>query len=654
MTNFKTLGSVLFCICLSYSLGSSSWAQQFFTPAPSRRPIFDGRLLQQRPVQPNQQRRVVPSLPVQQRSAVRSQADSQFFHPSQTNSARITGSTTRLQVPSVVQPKPTPTQPATDSSSMGLARAKIAELKEEIEELKNLNTELQSDEKGNEDLKDAETKIEDLNGRIKDLTELNMQLKTQVKRETEDDQKLNDAKLKIAELEKSLQDMKASQTKSKADDNAAEVATEKISIANAKLQTETEQLKNANGSMKAKLAELNEQLKQSSEKMSQNVEAQKEQIQKLESQVEAAVEKSEALAGRVDTLVQENEELKALRTPDAMANSEQNESNLKLPELEAKIQSLTTQNGTLAEQNQELSDSKEKLEADITAVREQSAAMQAQFEAVANEKDLLDERVKELAARNQQYMSSSDQFKDLNQQLAETNKKLEAKIAAASGKTDSIQTRQQAATKENENHGQRIAELSLKKKENQELLKANEKLNADVDAAREKSEALQAQYQTFTKEKSVLSKRIAELVKLNKGYLNEINLLKLKTSAKTGVKTESEKFELLAEDLPQSPVVSKTKPAEASLPTAKPNKDKANQQSASALLLDELPTQAADLQPLDEGSGSPIAPVEKVTDAAGWGNRDVLVWLVPLLAMLFAIGIFSLFREDYSRKSKDN
>ncbi len=666
MTIFKTLGTVLICICLSFSLGSYSSAQQFFTPSQNRRPV-----------QPVQQRRVVPSQPVQQRRVVRSQTDSQFFHPGQTNQGRIVRTPSRFQIPSVAKPVPTrapkSARTTADSVSIGLARAKIAELNDEIEDLKKLNTELKSGEKQNKYLKDAQSKIVKLNGEIKDLKELNTKLKSSkadneklkdaqskisllsseikelkelnadLKSSKTDGKKLEEAQSKIAELNKSLDDLKAKQTKNPTAD-ATEVESTKLSDANAQLKTETERLKNANKAMTDELVELREQLKDSSDRMSENVGARKNQIQKLESEIEAAVEKNETLTGQIDTLKQENAELKKIADSGEMLKSELNASTSRLPKLETKIQSLTTQNDKFKALNQELSEAKKKLEADVAAVREKSDSIQSQYKTAAKESAQLSDRVKELSTQNKEYLSSNDKFKELNQELTKTNEKLEADIVAVREKSDSMQAQQKVAAKENEALSDRVAELSSKMKEYKELAKTNEKLRGDVDAAREKSDALQAKYQTFTKEKEVLSKRVAELYSQNEKYLRKINLLNLKTGTK---KAEPQK-----EDFDQIPTTATgTKTAEESLLIAELGKDNATQESASTLLLGETPVQTTEIEPLEETNQSPVTPVADVKDATGWG-QDVYVWLVPLLVMLFAIGIFSLFREDYSRKSK--
>ena len=95
------------------------------------------------------------------------------------------------------------------------------------------------------------------------------------------------------------------------------------------------------------------------------------------------------------------------------------------------------------------------------------------------------------------------------------------------------------------------------------------------------------------------------------------------------------------------------KPVQESSRVAKLDKKNSGQRSATALLLEESSGGRIEFDQLDDQKKkSPVAPVADVKKDADWGNQDVLIWLVPLLLMLFCIGIFSLFREDYSRKSK--
>ena len=158
---------------------------------------------------------------------------------------------------------------------------------------------------------------------------------------------------------------------------------------------------------------------------------------------------------------------------------------------------------------------------------------------------------------------------------------------------------------------------------------------AENAIVREKTAALRAKYLTAIEEKEALSDRIAELSMQKKQ--NKIDSL---TSEAVRKKTEPEQEAVGAPD-PEA--------AEENIRVAKLNVE---QRSASALLLGQNSDRKVEIDQLLKTKNPAAAPVADVKEADGWDNKDMMIWLLPLLAMLFAIGVFSLFREDYSRKAK--
>jgi len=217
MINFKLLSSALFCIFLSSSLGSPSSAQQLFN---FQQPVFNGRIIQQRPIQTQQYQRAqyqaqqnqrpqyqVPQYRVRtvQRQVVAQPrySDQQFFHPTQTTQSQ----SARRRIVSAPTPAAASKPVAAEQESpapIGLARAKIAELNEEIDELKEKNSELETAAQENKELKTAQSKIAELNKSIKELEEQNSKLKIAAEKYED----LQSSQLRIAELNESTEDLK--------------------------------------------------------------------------------------------------------------------------------------------------------------------------------------------------------------------------------------------------------------------------------------------------------------------------------------------------------------------------------------------------------------------------------------------------------------
>ena len=349
----------------------------------------------------------------------------------------------------------------------------------------------------------------------------------QMKSQLVDPKELKEAQAEIAVLNESLSTLKMQMPKL----TNVEGENKKLSDVNSQLQAEAQQFKAANEQMKTQLEELNAKLKESSENMSANEADRLKQFEALESENLASIEQNKTLNQKIETLTKENADMKnridqKSETHGQMLSqkAELDAAAKRLPELETKVASLSTEN---------------------------------------------------------------ESFKQLNEKLSKTNKKL-------------------------------VDEIGL---------------------VRQRSDALQAQYLTATQEKKALGDRIAELSAQSKA--NKI------------VALSSESTTDVADAMKAAAPASDSEPANQEPVAAKRD---ASQSSASALLLEDAGDLSTEIDQLDETENAPVAPVSGPS-AGGSDNTDLskysqLSWLVPFLAMLFSIGIFCLFREDYSRKSK--